>query len=72
VVRVEGELTVVTDDGHYAALVIEQMALRTRFSATFPAPYFVTQWPSYGESYFDGLWREKGRQVHYMRYRKWR
>jgi tRNA (guanine-N7-)-methyltransferase len=40
------------------------------FKSIFESPYFVTTYPDYGSSYFEDLWREKGKTIHYHVFRK--
>ncbi|MCB1149714.1 MAG: tRNA (guanosine(46)-N7)-methyltransferase TrmB, partial [Chlamydiia bacterium] len=65
-----GTLTLVTDDEPYSEQMIEVMCNDTRFSSHFPAPYYTHDWPGYGSSYFEGLWREQGRLIRYHKFCK--
>lgn len=68
----EGQsLTFVTDDQQYSAWLINIMQSRhSGFASQFPDPYFVTEQPEYGSSYFDELWRAKGREIRYHQFNK--
>ncbi|MBY0528767.1 MAG: tRNA (guanine(46)-N(7))-methyltransferase TrmB [Rhabdochlamydiaceae bacterium] len=68
VVRKEGIATVVTDDPIWAERISEAMQKNPQWRSQFPEPYFVTEWPDYGSSYFNDLWLEKGRTIHYMQF----
>ncbi|MFI5334224.1 MAG: tRNA (guanosine(46)-N7)-methyltransferase TrmB [Chlamydiales bacterium] len=70
VLKIGGEVTLVTDDPVYALQMIEEMKKNTAFVPHFPAPYFVHDLPNYGASYFDTLWRTKGRAIHYIIFRR--
>lgn len=65
VLKPSGTVCIVTDDATYSELVIEEFTRHPGFAPSYPAPYFVTEWPGYGESYFEELWREKGRVIRY-------
>ena len=65
-----GEVTLVTDDPPYARQMIDEMQKDNRFFPKFPDPYFVIEWPDYGTSYFENLWRTKGRVIHYIVFRR--
>jgi len=60
-----GTVCIVTDDPDYSELVIEEFARHPSFSSSYPAPYYITDLPDYGASYFEELWREKGRVIRY-------
>jgi len=57
-----GSLTVATDDPAYARQIIETMESWDHAQ--------VPEWPDYGESYFDDLWRSKGRSIQYHRFNR--
>ncbi len=67
VVKREGSATLVTDDLPYCLQMIETM--RVEWDSAFAEPYYVTEWPSYGDSYFDSLWRAKERTIHYLHFK---
>jgi tRNA (guanine-N7-)-methyltransferase len=46
------------------------MLANPAFESDFPAPHYVTEWEGYGTSYFDALWREKGKDIHYFQFRR--
>jgi len=62
--------TLVTDDPVYSACMVEEMGSHSGFSSLHPSPYYITDIPSYGSSFFEQLWREKGRTIHFHQYRK--
>lgn len=62
--------TFVTDDPDYSQLLLEEMAPYKEFVPSFPSPHYVTDLPGYGSSYFEELWREKGRDIRYHRFCK--
>jgi tRNA (guanine-N7-)-methyltransferase len=65
-----GVLTMVTDDEAYSKIMIEVLHQVAGFESVFPDPYYVTHYPDYGTSYFEDLWRQKGKSIHYHAFRK--
>jgi tRNA (guanine-N7-)-methyltransferase len=66
VVVKEGSATFATDDETYCGQMVSEMLESEVWDSTFPSPHFVHDWPGYGTSYFDTLWREKGKNIHYL------
>jgi tRNA (guanine-N7-)-methyltransferase len=62
--------TLVTDDEDYSRIMIDVIHRNQGFKSIFESPYFVTTYPDYGSSYFEDLWREKGKTIHYHVFRK--
>ncbi len=60
--------TVVTDDPPYSEQLREVTFANGQWDAVFEAPHYVTEWNGYGASYFDSLWREKGREIRYFQF----
>lgn len=58
-------LTFVTDDVPYSEWLIEVMENHKHFISKYPEPFFLNEEPNYGTSYFDELWRSKGRTIRY-------
>ncbi len=67
VVKFGGSAILVTDDLPYCLQMLETMMVE--WDSVFDEPYFVTEWPSYGDSYFDSLWRAKDRTIHYLHFK---
>ncbi len=63
-------LTFVTDDPPYSEWLIEVMTAHKGFSSSYPSPYYTTDESCYGTSYFDQLWRSKGRTIRYHKFQK--
>jgi tRNA (guanine-N7-)-methyltransferase len=63
-----GRVVVATDDAPYSDQLIQEFADSGVFHSAFSDPSYVTDWPDYGDSYFDALWREKGRTIRYHRF----
>lgn len=70
VLRPKGSVTVATDDADYSGLLISEFQQRSEFSSSLADPFYVTQWENYGASYFDSLWRDKGREIRYHQFSK--
>jgi tRNA (guanine-N7-)-methyltransferase len=70
ILKESGEVTLVTDDPDYSRLMIEHFKKNQTFISQYPAPYFITDEREYGSSYFDQLWREKGKTIHFHRFKK--
>ncbi len=70
VLQPDGVATVVTDDTTYSEMVIREMAPFPGLRSLYTAPYFSTELEGYGTSFFDTLWREKGRLIRYHQYQK--
>jgi tRNA (guanine-N7-)-methyltransferase len=64
----EGVATMVTDDAPYRDQMIREFAKAGCWKPEFSAPFFQTEWDSYGTSFFADLWKEKGREFFYMKY----
>jgi tRNA (guanine-N7-)-methyltransferase len=65
-----GSLTLVTDDEQYSDLIIEILHDVPAFESVFGEPYYILDYPDYGTSYFEDLWREKGKVIRYHTFRK--
>ncbi len=70
ILKTEGVITFVTDDADYSIWTIETFAQHAGFDSCYEAPHFLTEQPEYGTSYFDQLWREKGKTIRYHQFRK--
>ncbi len=63
---VRKSVTIVTDDPDYA----EQIQAVMSHGNLWKSPIYKTNWPDYGASFFDTLWREKGKTIHYFTYER--
>jgi tRNA (guanine-N7-)-methyltransferase len=63
---VQKSVTVVTDDEPYARQIESEMVQ----SGMWRVSRYTTEWPDYGTSFFDTLWREKGRTIHYFTFER--
>lgn len=66
----EGKVTLVTDDVDYSDQMVEVMGAAKAFLSALPIPHFVHEWPGYGSSWFEELWRQKGRAIRYHCFHK--
>lgn len=62
--------TLVTDDPEYSRQMLEEMRAHAGFQSFLPEPYYSTEYPGYGSSYFEQLWREKGKIIRYHQFKK--
>lgn len=67
-IQKNGSLTVVTDDTVYRDQVCNEMLKTSYWHAMFSQPFFITEWPGYGSSYFEDLWRKKGKEIFYLQF----
>lgn len=65
-----GSLMLVTDDPDYSQQMIEVMTNHSSWESSLQPPHFLTEWPGYGDSFFETLWRAKGLTIHYHQFKK--
>lgn len=65
-----GETTFVTDDPNYSIWTIQKMRNSLQFVSSYPEPYFLTDCEDYGSSYFEKLWRDKGKVIRFHKFRR--
>lgn len=70
ILKPKGNLTLVTDDTNYSQIMIDVMHQSKNFKSAFPDPYFISDWEDYGTSYFEELWRQKGKEIYYHQFIK--
>lgn len=70
ILKPQGCVTIVTDDPDYSALLLQEFQMHPSFDFCYPEPYFLTDMPNYGTSYFEELWRHKGKVIRYHRFSK--
>jgi len=66
----QGTLTFVTDDVDYSEYMVKIMSQFPKFTSTFPFPYYTDDYPGYGTSFFEELWRQQGKSIRYHVFRK--
>lgn len=62
IVQPGGQAICVTDDPTYAAQMVKEFSKSPDWNFLFN----VNEWPAYGRSYFNDLWLQKGRIIHYI------
>lgn len=70
ILKIEGSLTLVTDHIPYSEQMIAELQPLSSLSPLFPHPYYTKEMKGYGSSWFEDLWREKGAEIRYQKYRK--
>lgn len=63
-------LQLVSDDFPYVNWALKNLLENPKFSSLVPAPFYKKQEESHGFSYFDSLWREKGREIYTLKFKK--
>ncbi len=70
ILLVNGTLTIATDDPVYSEAILALMRQTAGFESLFPHPFYATEYGDYGSSYFEALWREKGKCIYYHSFKK--
>lgn len=70
ILKPQGSLTLVTDDIDTSLQMINTLQKSQLLESVHPDTYYVTDWPGYGTSYFEDLWREKGKEIRYHSFKK--
>lgn len=70
ILKLERSVTFVTDDPPYSEWFIETMSRNSGFTSLHREPYYVVEGESYGTSYFEELWRSKGKTIRYHKFQK--
>lgn len=70
ILKPDGVITFVTDDPPYSEWTIDAFSKHAAFSSCYAAPYYLTELPEYGSSYFEELWRGKGKAIRYHQFKK--
>jgi tRNA (guanine-N7-)-methyltransferase len=65
-----GKVSFVTDDEAYSEWTSRKFASHPQFTSEYQNPGFREEDPDYGTSYFDQLWRGKGKKIRYHLFRK--
>ncbi len=66
----QASFTIVTDDPDYSQWTINLFNQTQTFKSQFADPYYRTEMPDYGSSYFDLLWRNQGKIIHFHQFVK--
>lgn len=70
ILKPKGTFTFVTDDDNYSDWTIQMTQKDPNLQNCDPSPYYRTEDPNYGTSYFEDLWREQGKTIRYHRFLK--
>lgn len=65
-----GTITYVTDHGDYKTQMISEMDPHDEWKSNLPSPYYTENWQNYGSSWFEKLWKEKGKNIYYMQFER--
>lgn len=68
--RSGGKATFVTDDPIYTAQILEELKGSQSWMHLIEAPHYTVDLPNYGTSFFADLWKQKGREIHYIPFKK--
>lgn len=63
-----GNLVIATDHRNYVDQILKEVRKDPLWKSCFPDPFFIKEWPEYGSSYFESLWRSKGLEIHYLQF----
>lgn len=66
----DGTLMLVTDDENYSNEMIGVLLNQKGFASFFDPPYFVEDFPEYGSSYFESIWKKQGKTIRYHLFKK--
>lgn len=66
VLKKEGKVTFVTDDKEYLEKTLQHFQKSPSFAFIEKNPYYLLDLPGYGSSFFEELWREKGKEIMYL------
>lgn len=70
VLKPDAQLTFVTDDPGCSSWFLKHLLQHPGFKPCYDDPYYITEDPTYGCSYFEALWREKGKEIRYHRFKR--
>ena len=70
VLKEQGTVTFVTDDETYSNSTIETFDGVEGFASAYQEPYYRTDISGYGNSFFDTLWRGKGKEIRHHLFTK--
>lgn len=70
ILKLQGQVFFVTDDVDYLQFALRHFLANRQLMSAYPHPYFVKELSGYGTSFFEELWREQGKDIHYMQWIK--
>ncbi len=65
-----GTVSLVTDDEAYSEQMIDVFSSHPCFESCYEAPFYRGKREGYGSSYFEDLWRGKGKPIRYHLFKK--
>lgn len=65
-----GKFTFVTDDHDYSEVILDEMRNLHKFENLHSERGFIEEKEGYGSSFFEELWRSKGKQIRYHEFIK--
>lgn len=70
-VMVEGAVfTLATDDIDYSNRAIDVLCKFDNLKSIYEKPYYTLEYADYGSSYFEELWRSRGKSIRYHQFEK--
>ena len=70
ITTVGATLTLVTDDLNYRDQIVQTCIKHHRLISLHPPLFFALEHEGYGTSFFDALWRKKGKTIYYIELKK--
>jgi tRNA (guanine-N7-)-methyltransferase len=70
ILKKEGKNTFVTDDKDSSERAIAEFGEHPHFESHLPPPYYRMEMEGYGTSFFEELWRSKGKEILYHQFIK--
>lgn len=68
VLKPGAQLNFVTDDPGCSDWFVKHLLDHSGFAPGYTDPYYINEDDSYGSSYFEELWRKKGKKIRYHRF----
>jgi len=70
ILKKDAAITFVTDDSPYSSQFIKTLQQFPKMESHYETPYYVTDFPDYGNSPFATIWKKQGKDILYHRFRK--
>lgn len=64
-----GDSIFATDDTSYSQSIIRDLINSSLWNPIYSEPYFITNIENYGYSFFESLWRKKGKDIYHMQFK---
>lgn len=68
IMKKNGSITLVTDDVSYLNQMIESFLKNKDFTPAYEKPYFIKNLQDFGYSYFDNLFRQRNKDINYLKF----